>query len=132
MFESINWLAILVASISSFVLGGLWYSPVLFLNAWLADMNVETDKAGHPAKVFGLAFVFSTIGCIVMSGFLVVGEGILAGALLGLKVGLGFVFCSFGINYQFANRPIRALLIDGGYHTLQFLIYGLILGAWPW
>ena len=79
MFESINWLAILVASISSFVLGGLWYSPVLFLNAWLADINIETDKAGHTAKVFKLAFVFSTIGCIVMSGILVVGEGILAG-----------------------------------------------------
>jgi hypothetical protein len=54
-------------------------SPVLFLNAWLADINIETDKAGHTAKVFKLAFVFSTIGCIVKSGILVVGEGILAG-----------------------------------------------------
>jgi hypothetical protein len=34
----------------------------LFLNAWFADMNIETDKVGHPAKVFGLAFVFSTFG----------------------------------------------------------------------
>ncbi|MEP1742794.1 MAG: hypothetical protein ABJI60_11245 [Kangiellaceae bacterium] len=42
-------------------------------------MNIETDKAGHTAKVFKLAFVFSTIGYIVKSGILVVGEGILAG-----------------------------------------------------
>lgn len=34
------------------------------------------------------------------------------------------------INYQFANRPIIAWLIDGGYHTVQFVLYGLILGAW--
>jgi hypothetical protein len=37
---------------------------------------------------------------------------------------------SFGINYQFANRGATLWLIDGGYHTLQFLIYGLILGLW--
>ena len=49
----------------------------------------------------------------------------------GLLVGLGFVGMSFGINYQFANRPLSALFIDGGYHTGQFLLFGLILGVWP-
>ncbi len=132
MIESINWVAVLAASISSFVLGGLWYSPALFLNAWLADMKIQQDKSAHSAKVFGLAFIFSTIACIIMSSFIVVGSGLLVGAILGLKIGLGFVFCSFGINYQFANRPIRALFIDGGYHTVQFVIFGVVLGFWPW
>ena len=48
----------------------------------------------------------------------------------GLLVGAGFVAMSFGINYQFANRSTTLWLIDGGYHTVQFAIYGLILGLW--
>jgi hypothetical protein len=46
-------------------------------------------------------------------------------------VGLGYVATSFGINYQFAGRPFRLWAIDGGYHTLQFALYGLVFGAWP-
>jgi hypothetical protein len=48
----------------------------------------------------------------------------------GVAVGLGLVAASFGINYQFANRSTLLLLIDGGYHTVQFALYGLILGLW--
>ena len=51
-------------------------------------------------------------------------------AIQGLAVGAGVVAASFGINYQFANRGATLWLIDGGYHTAQFLIYGLILGLW--
>ncbi|HNI11929.1 MAG TPA: DUF1761 family protein, partial [bacterium] len=42
-FNSLNWLAIIVASISAFVLGGIWYSPLMFGNAWMkvAGMTEE-------------------------------------------------------------------------------------------
>ena len=36
-FNSLNWLAIIVASISAFVLGGIWYSPLMFGNAWRSE-----------------------------------------------------------------------------------------------
>ena len=49
----------------------------------------------------------------------------------GLLVGAGIVAASFGVNnYQFANRSTVLWLIDGGYHAVQFAIYGLILGLW--
>lgn len=35
------------------------------------------------------------------------------------------------INFQFANRPVNTLFIDGEYHPGQFVLCGLILGAWP-
>jgi len=50
--------------------------------------------------------------------------------LQGLAVGAGVVAASFDINYQFANRSALLLLIDGGYHSVQFAVYGLILGLW--
>jgi hypothetical protein len=48
----------------------------------------------------------------------------------GLIAGACFVAASFGINYQFANRRMLLWLIDGGYHTAQFLLFGLVLGLW--
>jgi hypothetical protein len=45
-------------------------------------------------------------------------------------VGLAIVAMSFAINYTFAQRSLKLWLIDGGYHTLQFALYGLILGLW--
>jgi hypothetical protein len=47
-----------------------------------------------------------------------------------LLLGAGLVAACFGINYQFANRSTVMWLIDGGYHTVQFGVYGLILGMW--
>lgn len=34
------------------------------------------------------------------------------------------------VNYRFANRPTLMWLIDGGYHTVQFTICGVIVGLW--
>ncbi len=48
----------------------------------------------------------------------------------GAVAGFGLVAASFGINYQFAQRSIVLWLIDGGYHTVQFLLFGLVLGLW--
>ena len=48
----------------------------------------------------------------------------------GLLAGAGMVAASFGINCQFANRSLTLWLIDGGYHTVQFLLFGLVLGLW--
>ena len=48
----------------------------------------------------------------------------------GFLTGLAYVAMSFGINYAFAGRSFKLWLIDGGYHTLQFTLYGLILGLW--
>ena len=46
----------------------------------------------------------------------------------GAVAGIFWVAGSFGINYQFELKPARLLLINGGYHAVQFTLYGLIFG----
>src|SRR5260370_14201813 len=44
--HSLNWLAILVAAISTMVVGFLWYSPLLFAKPWMKEMGYDpNDKA---------------------------------------------------------------------------------------
>lgn len=124
-----NYLAILFAAVSSFMLGGLWYSPKLFGAMWNAE-NGGVKHAGHPAKVFGTAFVFSLIAACCFAYWLGPVPQLDVALKAGLLAGFGIAATSFGINYQFANRSFKLWLIDGGYHTAQFLLFGIILGSW--
>jgi hypothetical protein len=131
MHSNINWISVLAAALATFLIGGPWYSPALFLKPWLRAMNVTTVEHGHPLKVFGLAYMFSVLSCALLACLLGAGAGAAAGVRLGLLVGAGFVAASYGVNYQFANRGLVALCIDGGFHMVQFAAFGLVLGAWP-
>lgn len=127
----VNYLAVVVAAISTFLLGGLWYSAKLFGPTWqLAAGDTRKKEDGHPAKVFGTSLLFSLVAAYAYAVLIPAPTSVGAASLQGLLVGAGIVATSFGINYQFANRSNVLWLIDGGYHALQFAIFGLILGAW--
>lgn len=121
--------AVLLAAVSSFMLGGLWYSPMLFEPTWNKE-NGGVTQAAHPGKVFGTALVFALVSAFAFAWLLGPAPALDKAVTTGLVVGLGMVAASFGINYQFAQRSIKLLLIDGGYHTLQFVVFGVVLGLW--
>ena len=129
-FAVINPWAVLVAAASAFALGGLWYGP-LFLKAWARANGINpASSPGHPGRIFGTAFVMSAVAAVGMALALPAGLDALHGAGFGALVGLLFVATSFGINYAFARKPLVLWLIDGGYHVVQFTLYGGILAAW--
>lgn len=125
----INWIAIVAAGLSSMVLGALWYSPLMFHKAWQAGAGLsDADLAqGHPGIIYGGATLLSLIAAGVFSMFLGPRPelGFALGA--GLSAGLCWVAASFGINYLFERRSLRLWLINGGYHSVQFTLFGLIL-----
>lgn len=130
--SSINWLAAIVAAIAAFVLGGAWYSPALFAKPWMRASGVTEEKAksANMPVVFGVAFVWALLGALCFAMFLGPKPelGFAVGA--GFAAGLFWVAGSFAINYQFEQRPLSLLAINGGYHTAQYTLYGLILGLW--
>jgi hypothetical protein len=127
----VNLIAVLLCGVSSLVLGGIWYSPLLFAKAWqrAAGLGDEQAKSGNMAMIFGGTFVLSLIAAYVFGMFL--GPTMpLAGAVgAGFAAGLCWVAAAFGINYLFERRPFALWAINGGYSTLQFTLFGLILGA---
>lgn len=131
MLEGINWLAVLAAAVSAFLLGGLWYGP-LFRRAWCHENGTDPDapSTGHPGKVFGTAFIAALVAAAAFAVLLRPDPPLMIAVHAGFLTGLAFVAMSFGINYAFARRSFKLWLIDGGYHTLQFTLYGLILGLW--
>lgn len=130
--SEMNYWAILTAGASAFLLGGLWYSPVLFHRAWqkAAGLSDEQLRGGNQVLIFGGAFVLSLVAAFVFALFLGPNPSLALGLGAGVSAGLCWVAASFGINYLFERRSARLFLVNGGYHTLQFTLYGLILALW--
>ncbi|HNK69904.1 MAG TPA: DUF1761 domain-containing protein [Flavobacteriales bacterium] len=95
------------------------------------DAPRDPSKGKHPATVYGVSFIMAWIAAHAFA--IVVGHGpfpLLHWLHHGFVCGFGIAATSFAINYQFANKPVPLLLIDGGYPLVQFPLYGLILGLW--
>ncbi|MHA6730048.1 DUF1761 domain-containing protein [Devosia sp. A369] len=129
----INWLAVIAAALSMFVIGGVWYSPLLFDKAWRRAASLsEADLArGNPALIFGTAFVLSLLMAANLA-FFIAGPTTTLSFAIGAAVaaGLGWATLSVGILTLFERRPLSYFLINGGYLTISFAVMGLILGLW--
>ena len=129
----INYLAVIAAALSTFVIGGVWYSPILFGKAWQREVGLSDQKLANSSmpKIFGATFVLSLIAALVFALFLGPRPSMPLGLGAGVSAGLCWVASSIGINYLFARRSFKLFLIDGGYHTCQFTIIGFVLALWP-
>ena len=130
---ALNWVAVVVSALSAFVIGGLWYGP-LFGKAWqsLSGLTDEDIQQGHPAKIYGGAFVLTLVAAIGIGMLLQLhpAPDLAIGFKVGILVGVAFVATSFGINYLFASKPLRLYLIDAGYMVVLMAVIGTVLGAW--
>lgn len=133
--ESINPVAVLVAAAVYFVLGGLWYSPMLFARPWMALMGMTEEdikKKGGAGKAYAVALISSLIIAYVLAIFITRGQSVnlFSGAETGLMAGLGFSAMTSFTTSTFEDRPLKLFLIDSGYNLVGLVIAGAILGAW--
>ena len=132
-FSKINYFAVLAAALSTFVLGGLWYSPLLFGKAWMRINNFsEPDVATFSkARMFGWSFIFALVMSLNLSMFLAApGTNVTWGIAAGALTGVGWVAMAIAIIGVFENKSWGYIAINGGYMIVAFVVMGAILGAW--
>ncbi|MCW8858020.1 MAG: DUF1761 domain-containing protein [Kangiella sp.] len=125
----INFYAVFTATLLSFAIGGLWYSPLLFGRIWLKELKLGAEGINQKPRVFMLSFVFSLATAFIIANLLGPQPKLVNAVVTSAMIG-GIVLFSLGITYQFSNKTLRHLLIDGGYHIVIFTMFGLVLGSW--
>ena len=131
-FSLINWPAVLVAGLSAFAIGGIWYSRPLFGNAWMIDSNLTEDqiKLGNKGKIFGFTAIFSLLMAVNLAMFLADAKTDLAwGATAGFLAGV-WTFCAIAIHSLFELKSWRYIFINGGYSIVSLTLMGAIIGLW--
>ncbi len=112
------------------MLGGLWYSPILFGKTWQREAGLSDEQLAksNKAKIFGVSFILCLIAAVAFSMVIGPEASFFMALHSGIGVGLAWVATSFGVNYLFELKSLKLWLINAGYHTLQFTIYGLVFG----
>ncbi len=130
-----NWLAIVVAAVAYFAIGGLWYS-VLFGKAWIKatgiDMNRPDAKKGVGGVMvftFLLEFVIC-FGLAMLAYRMMLGGGWMSGIKLGLMTGVCFSAVVISISYLYQFKPKVLTLIDAGYHVVGNIVAAVIICIW--
>ena len=129
----INWLAVLAAVVIRMVVGGLWYSPLLFVKPWqaLTGVTPETMRSGL-GKAIALDLVMSLLMAIALATILGLAHisGWLDGAVVGAWAWVGFVLATQLPLMTYENRPLKLVAINTGAILLALLLMGALLGAW--
>lgn len=128
----INWPAVLVAALSSFMVGGIWYNPKVFGNTWMKESKLTEEelKKGNSVKIFGFTALFSLLMAVNLAFFLATPEttvcwGATAGALAGV-----WAFSAIAVHSLFELRSWKHIFINGLYSIVSLTLMGAILGAW--
>ena len=125
-----EWLPSLISALSAFILGGLWSSPLLFGKIWQREAQLSDEQlaGANRLKVFGVSFILCLVAAIAFSMVITPEAGFFMAFHSGVGIGLFWIATSFGVNYLFEQKSLKLWLINAGYHSLQFTLYGLIFG----
>jgi MFS family permease len=144
MIDATFFIAVIVATIVSFVIGGIWYGPA-FGKAWMAALGkTDADKEemrkrapkGFMAGLVGAFIASFVLGLLVqytrdakVAGF---PTGITGGLVVGFLVWFGFLLTTGVSGAIFEGRSGKLLGINQGFVIISYLLMGAILGYWLW
>ncbi|WP_169087572.1 DUF1761 domain-containing protein [Paenibacillus sp. PL91] len=127
----VNYVAVLLATITTMVLGFLWYSPILLGNAWMKQRGLsKTEMSGGGALTYVLTALTALGGSFVLALLLTLADettvwsGLVVGLLIGISISL-----KIGMNYLFEGHKLGLYFITIGYHLISYVIAGLIIGC---
>lgn len=135
MGVQINWLGVLLAGVSSMVIGYLYYMPDMFGRLWmkLGKIDEKLFKKEQP-QLMPLLFVAAFLTASVLAYFIFIvhqffGDSWLAaGIITSVWSWAGFSFTTLFVHNSLDQRPFNLTLISWGNRLISLLAMGLILG----
>ena len=121
--SNVNWLAVIIGTIVSFIIGWLWYSPILFGKKWAEGSGVELGTASSMPVAAMVTQLVSTFFLALLVG-VTAAQNALATIILIVLTIAGFVM-SVGL---FVKKSTFAVLVDGGFIVIMGVVMIIIQG----
>ena len=128
-FYAANWIAIIAAAAAGFVVGGIWYGPVMG-KKWMGAVGLteEDIKSGNMTMIYGTAFLLSLVASITLAHLLTYfpDAGLSTTVLIAVGIAAGFLVPAIGTNYLFSQKSRALFFIDACYWLLFYAAMGLV------
>lgn len=127
---AVNWLAVVTAALTGFMVGGIWYGPIMG-KKWMGAVGLSEEqiKNANAGLIYGGAFALSLLASWTLAHtFLSYGVDLSfqAKVMTAFGVALGFIVPAIGTNYLFSQKPKALFLIDATYWLLFYIAMGVV------
>ncbi|HKJ78558.1 MAG TPA: DUF1761 domain-containing protein [Prolixibacteraceae bacterium] len=133
VFSNVNFVAVLVAALSSFLVGWLWYGP-LFGRKWMklnGFTEADIKEGGLPMPlIMGVNYVATALAALAIAMFLGDEAGVGFGLFIGFMIALFWIATSRLNDVLYERKPFGLFLINVGYNLVIYMLMGAILSIW--
>ncbi len=132
--QNINYIAVAVATIASYILGFTWYHWAVLGEAWANALGITKEQADDTEGLGG-AFVISLISglvktlCLAMLMAAFNMSGVLSGLFFGAVISAIFIVTSLGYYNGFARVNSKLTIINSAHSLVELALIGAIIGA---
>lgn len=132
----INWLAVVLATLSTMVVGSVWYSPKVFGDEWQKLVGLTRKKMTDqsPLRPILITLAVSLVTAYALAHFAYLANQFFNNSFLHDSLAtafwawLGFTAARFVTHDAFEGRRQRLTLINMAHELVTFLVMGLVIG----
>lgn len=133
----VNYIAVLLAAVSSMLVGSIWYTPAVFGKAWMKLAKVKPDKkmtTSETVKLFGLTFIAALVTAYVLAHVTYLSNEFFSNTFLqdalstGFWLWLGFVAARILTHDLFEGRPGKLTFLNLAHEFVTVMVMALIIG----
>jgi hypothetical protein len=135
MIPEINMWAVLLATLSSMVVGSAWYTPRMFGNYWMKVAKVTpSGEAKDAARPILITLVVSFVSALVLAGSAAISQHFYGGNFLAntlitaVILWAGFTAARFITHDAFESRPAGLTVLNCAHELVTLVVMGLIIG----
>ncbi|MDI6022312.1 DUF1761 domain-containing protein [Leucobacter sp. UT-8R-CII-1-4] len=137
MVPEINYLAVIAATLSTMVVGFIWYSPKVMGNTWMRLTGVKPGEGKSPLGPILATLVVSFVTSWVLAGAAYIawqfygGLFVYSALITGLLMWAGFTAARFVTHDAFEGRPARLTVLNCAHELVTIIVLSLVIGVWP-
>ncbi|MGM0930260.1 MAG: DUF1761 domain-containing protein [Actinomycetota bacterium] len=134
MVPEINIWAVIVATISTMVVGTIWYTPKVFGNYWMKVAKVSPGAGKNAVRPIIITIIVSFISAWVLAGSAAIAQDFYGGnflwntVLTAVILWAGFTAARFVTHDAFEGRPAGLTVLNVVHELVTFLVMALIIG----
>lgn len=137
MVVDVNYWAVLLAALSTMIVGSIWYTPRVFGNYWMrvakVDNTGDRGAVGPILTTLIVSFISAWVLAITtqVAWIALDGNYLLMAITTGLMLWAGFTAARFITHDAFEGRPAGLTILNIAHELVTVLVMALIIGVWP-